>query len=59
MRGGEIAVFVVIEYVEMKAAVSCKRLLSATKLRNQELVVGVTVLHSSMLLGGSLPPPCS
>jgi hypothetical protein len=41
----------------MKAAVSCRRLLSATGPGNQKLVVGVRALQSSMLLGESLPHP--
>jgi hypothetical protein len=41
----------------MKAAVSSKRLLSATEPGNQKLVVGVRILHSSMLHGEPLPHP--
>ena len=54
---GELAaVFIVTECVELKAAVSCKRL-SATGPGYQKLMVGVRTLHSSVLLGEYLPHP--
>ena len=55
---GELAAIVIVtECVELKAAVSCKRLLSATGPWNKKLMVGVRALHSSVLLGESLPHP--
>jgi len=55
---GELAaVFIVTECVELKAAISCKRLLSATRPGNQKLMLGVRAQHSSVLLGESLPHP--
>jgi hypothetical protein len=50
--GRELAVFIVTGLVEMNPTVSSKRLLSAAEPGNQNLV-----LHSSMLLGESVPHP--
>jgi len=57
MCGELAAAFIVTVCVELKAAVSCKRLFSATGTGNQKLMVGVRALHSSVLLGESLLHP--